>query len=147
MDVDLVSNSFTANLAGATQTRPASIDQGFAATMATKLDDGVTIVEDAEQLVGTRIRAPEGGCGCDAFVDTVVSAPAETSGPPIGAAPRSVPTREAAVPGEIISFNDPSDLGDHVHRAILRNATEMISAHRNGVVEVLSIPWEQAQKR
>ena len=146
----------------APRTNPSS--SGFAATMAAEVG-GTSTLERAEELIGTRIRAPEGGCGCDALVSTVMPSPPPAADrslerSPAVTMPTAMPTARPTAtpaaalsqawdvsPGRILVLNDPNDLGDHLHQAILRNATEMIAANRNGLVEVLSIPWDQVQPR
>lgn len=155
MDVGLVINSPIGQAVGSAAALPRSVDSGFAATMATQFEDGASTVDRAEQLIGARIRAPEGGCGCDAFIDSVApSAPepqtAELPSTQRGLAlmPSFAPSQGPDVsPGRILELDDPADLSGHLHRAILRNATEMITANQNGLVEVLSIPWGQVQRR
>lgn len=133
MDVDLVSKIPIGPALGATTRTPAG-DDGFAAAMTTRLDDGASIVERAERRIGTRIRAPEGGCSCDAFVGSV--APSAPAASPNG----------SLAPGRVLTLNDPNDLSGHLHRAILRNATEMITAARSGLVEVLTVPWDRVEQ-
>ena len=126
---------------------------GFGATIAAEIGEQSSTLERAEDLIGTRIRAPEGGCGCDALIGTVAPSPATS--PRIDDPTRPMTREPAGVsqqtrdvsPGRILVLDDPSDLGDHLHQAILRNATEMIAANRSGLVEVLSIPWDRVQRR
>ena len=154
MDVALISTlpATSINLGGTAQTTTPR--GGFSVAMAAESGGERATLEQAEALVGTRIRAPEGGCGCDAFVDAVVpetTAPTTTSesvvarsaSPVVAASARSTP-----VPGQILAFADASvnttDLDEHLHRAIVRNATEMIMANTEGLVEVMAIPWDRA---
>lgn len=159
MDVGLVINNPIGQAVGSVSALPRPTDSGFATTMANQLDDRTSTVERAEQMVGGRIRAPEGGCGCDAFIATVApesptssatEQPARQTAAPF--MPAFTPTFDGAQsqdfsPGQILEFDDATDLSGHVHRAILRNATEMITANQSGLVEVLSIPWGQVQRR
>lgn len=160
MDVGLVINNPIGQAAANAAALPRSVDSGFATTMASQLDNGASTVERAEQLIGARIRAPEGGCGCDAFVNAV--APSAPEPQVIDRAPDrgglgqatqlqmptfTLPQGQNVSPGEVLTLDDPADLSGHLHRAILRNATEMITANQSGLVEVLSIPWDQVQRR
>lgn len=155
MDVGLVSNSPIDQSMGSVAAAPRSAEGGFATTMATQLDDGVATVERAEQLIGARIRAPEGGCGCDAFVDSVANSAPEPQTAELPSSQRELALMPTFTPspgpdvsaGRILELDDPADLSGHLHRAILRNATEMITANQNGLIEVLSIPWGQVQRR
>ncbi len=52
----------------ADQTRTGSTSNAFDAALAAEASDESMTAAKAEDLVGTRIRAPEGGCGCDALV-------------------------------------------------------------------------------
>lgn len=152
MDVALVSTSpIDRPLAGDRLQTNAS-GGGFAATIAAEIGDQTSTLERAEELIGTRIRAPEGGCGCDALVGTAMQAPAPSAvAEPVQARPvmrepvAAISQPRDVSPGRILVLDQPSELGDHLHQAILRNATEMIATNRNGLVEVLSIPWDQVR--
>lgn len=160
MDVALISTLPTTSINTSTAAQPATGSRGFSMAMAAENGGDRTTLEQAEALVGTRIRAPEGGCGCDAFVNTVApQTPAPETAGPQAAAPETIAaraasptatasTRSAAIPGQVVSIAEASanatDLGEHLHRAIIRNATEMIMANTDGLVEVLAIPWDRA---
>lgn len=158
MDVDLVSKNPVDRSAAGPAARPRPLNDGFAATMAAQVDDGASTIERAERLIGARVRAPEGGCGCDALINAVVpSSPDQqsagwTSGrsTSVGAtqAPAfAAPPLRDVTPGQVLTLDDPADLSSHLHRAILRNATEMITASRTGLVEVRPVPWDQIRQR
>lgn len=137
----------------------------FAASMSAEVGDEAQRLESAEGLIGGRIRAPEGGCRCDALIESTAptSAPATTSAAvtPGTIAPAVSPNRGAlvapatirpatpfeVVPGDVLLFEDDINLSDHVHQAIVRNASEMIATNEHGVVEALAIPWHRAVGR
>jgi hypothetical protein len=132
--------------------RPTTAGGDFAAAISAETGESRTKLERAEALVGTRIRAPEGGCGCDALISTV--APPEAAAKATAQLPdvaERAPLPSELEPGSIISFSPASDergsvsndLTDHLHRAIVRNASEMITANEDGMIEVLGIPWRR----
>lgn len=157
MDVDVVSKNPIDRFGMSAAVRSRAPGDGFAATMAARLDDGVSTVEQAERLIGARIRAPEGGCGCEALVSSVVPSPPDSQsadqpsdrsgsgGAAQAPAFAALPPSDVS-PGRILALDDPNDLSGHLHRAILRNATEMIASNRSGLVEVLPIPWDQVRQ-
>lgn len=106
-----------------------------------------SVADEVEGLVGQRIKAPPGGCGCDALVSNVDAAV------PKAATGRSESVLDMVRPGEIqrgdvLVLRSSDGLpGARLHQAVARGLSEMIAVNSMGVVEVTDIPWSLVEGR
>ncbi len=99
-----------------------------------------------DELIGTTVSPPPGGCMCDAMAASM-SAPS-TAGP--ADRPAARPTAAVQVSpfsvqvGDVLSI-DTGTAGERLHLAIVRSAFEMLTPGSDGVVRPVPIPWSQVR--
>ncbi len=158
MDPSLIASSLTATFEPATRPSQPSVGaEGFAAAMESERATGSVDVDRVEGMVGARIRAPEGGCGCDALVDVATNStkttdrvtPTPVTDLPTTAVPTTaLPTTDlptAPARGQVVQLAGEGK--DRDHQAIMRNTSEMIAVNQQGIVEVMAVPWARVTNR
>ena len=107
-------------------------DTSFAAAIETATSPSAETARSAERLIGTQVRAPEGGCACDALAASASASPE----------PVRVDRGATIEPGDLLELSEPGNFG-RSHLAVARTAREMIAVQSDGVVRVSPIPIER----
>ncbi len=106
----------------------------FSASLEAAQASPIESLRASEQLVGTVIQAPPGGCGCDAL--------AAAAGATVDPAKVTSASRRAE-PGDLLVLRDGEEAASRLHLAVARSMLEMIAVGRDGVVRVEPIPFDR----
>jgi len=124
-----VLNAFSASPI-ASPTKPS--EREFASAIEAATSPSAETTRAAEELIGTQIRPPAGGCGCDALAATVTASPE----------PVRLDASRAVQSGDLLELAEDDRLG-RPHLAVARSTLEMISVGGDGVVRVEPIPFDR----